>query len=62
LAFLPNVWQFTIDLLFVNKAFGNLQYVGFAVLFLFYTIELVRFFCVQQRNKKKQLSNKKKAE
>ena len=44
LAFLPNVWNFTIDV-FKHTTFGGLQLAGFLLLFIFYTYELLRFYC-----------------
>merc|ERR1711997_1243933 len=44
LAFLPNVWNFFIDLLVINAAFGVMQVIGFILLFLFYTYELLSFY------------------
>ena len=35
-AFLPNCWQFFIDLLVLQSAFTGMQYVGFALLFAIY--------------------------
>ena len=36
LAFVPNLWQFLIDLLIINLSFSNMQMTGFVLLFLFY--------------------------
>ena len=36
LAFVPNLWQFLIDLIIINLSFSKMQMVGFALLFLFY--------------------------
>lgn len=44
LAFLPNVWNFLIDLLVIKATFGAMQLVGFSLLFAFYTFELVTFY------------------
>ena len=40
-AFLPNVWQFLVDLLILHTPFGKIQLFGFAVLGVFYTSQLV---------------------
>jgi len=51
LAFLPNVWNFTIDLL-KHTTFGALQLAGFSLLFAFYVFELLYFFyCQSDLNK-----------
>ena len=44
LAFVPNVWQFGVDLLILGLAFSGMQYLGFAILFSFYSFEIARFF------------------
>ena len=44
LAFLPNVWNFFIDLLVMQAKFGALQIGGFISLFIFYTYELLSFY------------------
>ena len=36
LSFLPNVWQFGIDLLILSVAFTSMQITGFSLLVLFY--------------------------
>jgi len=36
LAFLPNVWQFGIDLIIMNVAFSTMQVTGFSLLIVFY--------------------------
>ena len=46
LAFLPNVWNFVIDLI-KGTHFGGLQLAGFISLFVFYTYELVSFYFCQ---------------
>ena len=51
LAFLPNVWNFMIDLIVVQAKFGALQLTGFVALFIFYTYELVSFYCCSQNLK-----------
>ncbi len=43
LAFLPNVWNFSIDVL-KHTTFGTFQLAGFLLLFVFYTYELIRFY------------------
>lgn len=35
-AFLPNCWQFFIDLLILESAFTGMQYIGFGILFAVY--------------------------
>lgn len=40
-AFLPNCWQFFIDLLILQSAFTGMQYIGFFILFAIYGGELV---------------------
>jgi hypothetical protein len=39
------VWQFTVDLVFIQKEYGVLQFVGFGLLFAFYIVELLRYIC-----------------
>lgn len=39
LSFLPNVWQFTIDLLILSVAFSRMQLIGFSLLVAFYLSE-----------------------
>jgi hypothetical protein len=36
MAFLPNVWQFVLDIVFLNAIFNDIQITGFAMLFTFY--------------------------
>ena len=36
LAFLPNVWQFCIDITFMHATFSGLELTGFVALFVFY--------------------------
>lgn len=36
LAFLPNVWQFCIDITFMHAVFSGLELAGFIALFVFY--------------------------
>jgi hypothetical protein len=57
LAFLPNIWQFTIDLSFMQKEYGLLQLLGFGLLFGFYIVELLRFFCSIRSQKKEREEN-----
>ena len=45
--FLPNVWNFTIDILFMHVGFSTLQVIGFICLFTFYTGELLHFYLVR---------------
>ena len=52
LAFLPNVWNFFIDLLVMQAKFGVLQVTGFISLFIFYTYELLSFYFCQPEVKK----------
>lgn len=40
LSFLPNVWQFGVDLLILSVVFTKMQFLGFALLIAFYVIEL----------------------
>lgn len=49
LAFLPNVWQFCVDLLIVHKDYSTMQFVGFALLFSFYSLEMGSYFCRSKR-------------
>ena len=44
LAFLPNVWAFSVDGLVFNAEFGALQLAGFMCLFVFYFFELISFY------------------
>jgi len=44
LAFLPNVWAFTVDLLVIHSHFSTMQIWGFTILFIFYFSEACRFF------------------
>ena len=41
LSFLPNVWQFSIDIAVLSVAFSTLQLTGFGLLVAFYVCELV---------------------
>ena len=50
LAFLPNVWNFTVDGILLHTTFASLQLVGFISLFVFYTYELVSFYACPQYN------------
>ena len=52
LAFLPNVWNFTIDI-FKKTTFSAMQLSGFISLFVFYACELIRFFCQTESNEAK---------
>jgi len=49
LAFLPNVWNFSIDIL-KHTHFGSLQLVGFVALFAFYAYEMFRFYYLEDHN------------
>ena len=51
LAFLPNVWNFSIDVL-KHTTFGGLQLAGFLLLFVFYTYELIRFYFFEEHEDK----------
>ena len=51
MAFLPNVWQFGIDLVIVQLTFSGMQYLGFALLFAFYVGEGIRFFHQQRKSR-----------
>ena len=41
-AFLPNGWQFFIDLLILQTAFTGMQYIGFGLLFAVYGLDVVQ--------------------
>ena len=47
LSFLPNVWNFLIDLIIVHVDFATLQIIGFAVLFGYYFCELIHFYFIR---------------
>jgi hypothetical protein len=49
LAFVPNVWQFLADLIIFGCVFSALQYTGFALLFGFYLLEILRYFVAKRR-------------
>lgn len=55
LSFLPNVWQFGVDLLILSVVFTQMQFVGFALLIAFYVIELT-YNLVESRLKKQNLT------
>ena len=40
LSFLPNVWQFAIDLIILSVVFSKMQLTGFALLITFYMVEM----------------------
>jgi len=40
LSFLPNVWQFAIDLLILSVLFTKMQFIGFGLLITFYMVEM----------------------
>ena len=40
LAFLPNVWSFSVDAIILSKSFAVFQVIGFSILFTFYSYEL----------------------
>ena len=40
LSFLPNVWQFSIDMFILSVAFSGMQLSGFGLLVVFYAAEL----------------------
>ena len=50
LAFLPNVWNFTVDGIILHTGYGTLQLVGFGLLFAFYAYELVSFYLFPNLN------------
>ena len=47
LSFLPNVWNFLIDIFVMHVDFATLQLVGFTVLFTYYTAELIHFYWIR---------------
>lgn len=58
LAFVPNVWQFSVDLFILGLAFSGLQYLGFAILFSFYSFEIARYlYSRHQLRKQKAAAN-----
>ena len=48
-AFLPNCWQFFIDLLVLQNAFTGMQYVGFAILFAIYGGDILLQFLISTK-------------
>jgi len=53
LSFLPNVWQFSIDLVILGVAFSAMQLTGFSMLVLFYLVEAIYSVMVSQMAKRK---------
>ena len=49
---MPNVWQFSVDLFILGLAFSGLQYLGFAILFGFYSFEIARYLYSRHQLKK----------
>jgi EamA domain-containing membrane protein RarD len=43
LAFLPNLWQFCIDLAVMGVSFTFVQVAGFSMLFLFYALVFANY-------------------
>lgn len=41
LSFLPNVWQFSIDLVILGVVFSTMQLTGFGLLVAFYAVEFI---------------------
>ena len=41
LSFLPNVWQFFIDLIVLSVVFSPMQYAGFGLLMGFYALDVL---------------------
>ncbi len=56
LAFVPNLWQFLIDLIIINLSFSNMQLVGFALLFLFYGAQSLSYLSTKMSKKKVRLT------
>jgi len=57
---LPNVWYFSIDVIVLHTHFAVLQIIGFAALFIFYTGELMHFYCFRTQTGEEQTNNKSK--
>lgn len=55
LAFVPNLWQFMIDLLIMSVVFTQMQYCGFALLFLFYGWRAFAFMMEQRKLKSRRV-------
>jgi len=51
LAFLPNVWQFSIDVIVLQMAITATQMVGFVLLFLFYG-GMLGLFLLEERTQR----------
>ena len=51
LSFLPTVWNFLIDILIMKVNFAQLQLIGFSVLFSYYFLELIHFYCFRDHDK-----------
>ena len=49
LAFLPNVWQFLIDIFIMKATFSGLELSGFVLLFVFYGGYLAHYVYVNQK-------------
>lgn len=56
LSFLPNVWQFAIDMIILSIAFSTMQLTGFGLLVAFYAVEFI-YNIVSER-----MANKKEFE
>ena len=54
LSFLPNVWQFFIDLIVLSVAFSSLQLAGFSLLIGFYTLDASSGVIIEKLRKRKQ--------
>ena len=59
LAFLPNVWNFSVDGLVFHAQFGALQLAGFICLFIFYSFELISFYTCQTTDNKDDVDDDK---
>jgi len=51
LSFLPNVWNFLVDILLMHVSFATIQLIGFIVLFTYYFAELIHFYCLRDHDK-----------
>lgn len=49
LAFVPNLWQFMIDVTLIGVGYGVWQIMGFALLFIFYGGNVLRFYMKQRK-------------
>ena len=53
LSFLPNVWQFSIDMIVLSVVFSTMQLTGFGLLVAFYAVEFIyNVVSDRMRNKK----------